>query len=62
MKSTCVSRRHVSVHRLTVLLNRTDRKVPCALSDPGTGEVLISNDPVRQAGLLQPCEATVYLA
>jgi len=47
--------------RLTVLLNWTDRKVPCALSAADTGEELISNYPSHQPGLLQPYEARVFL-
>ncbi len=54
--------RELDGKRLTVLLNWTDRKVPCELSDPKTGEVLLSNYPTQQKGLLQPYEATVYLA
>ncbi len=54
--------RELDGQRLTVLLNWTDHKVPCELSAPETGEVLISNYPTRQRGILQPYEATVYLA
>ena len=47
--------------RLTVLLNWTERIVPCALCDGDLGEELISNYPTHQAGKLQPYEARVFL-
>ena len=46
---------------LTVLCNWTDRTAPCALSDEGTGEELISNYPAHKSGFLYPYEARVFL-
>ena len=47
--------------RLTVLLNWTERIVPCPLTEEDLGEELISNYPSHQAGKLQPYEARVFL-
>ena len=44
---------------VTVALNWTEKKVPCTLMDETPGEVLISNYPTHQKGVLQPYEAIV---
>ncbi len=54
--------REMGDQRLTVLLNWTDRKVRCKTVSEGSGQVLISNYPTHQTGLLQPYEAIVYLS
>jgi oligo-1,6-glucosidase len=46
---------------LTVLLNWTDRTVPCGLAEEAGGTELISNYPTHQPGKLQPYEARVLL-
>ena len=48
--------------RLTVLLNWTERTVPCPLVEDTLGEELISNYPSHQSGKLQPYEARVFLS
>ena len=54
-------RRNFEGEILTVVLNWTDKKVPCRLVDETEGEELISNYPTHQKGILQPYEAIVLL-
>ena len=53
--------RELDGQRLTVLLNWTDRTVPCEMAGESSGEELISNYPTHQSGKLQPYEARVIL-
>ena len=55
-------RREYEGQTLTVALNWTDKKAPCALMDETEGTELISNYPTHQRGLLQPYEAIVKLS
>ena len=52
-------RREYEGATLTVALNWTDKKPPCTLMDETPGEILISNYPTHQQGVLQPYEAIV---
>ena len=54
-------RRELDGETLYVMCNWTDRTAPCALSDDGLGEELISNYSMHKPGFLFPYEARVLL-